>query len=48
MEHYLRILIFSLISLQLKAYSNYLLNAELLLNKYRYYPHCTAYKSLRA
>lgn len=48
MEHYLRISIFILISLQLKSYSNYLLSAELFINKHNYYPHYTAYKSLRA
>lgn len=47
MVYSLRILNFSLISLQLKSYSKYLLYAELLVNKCKYFPYYIAYKSPR-
>lgn len=47
MVYSLRILNFSLISLQLKSYSKYLLYAELLVKKCKYFPYYIAYKSPR-
>lgn len=47
MVYSLRTLSFSLIFLQFKCYSKYLLYAELLVNKCTYFPHYIAYKSLR-
>lgn len=47
MVYSLRILNFSLISLQLKSYSKYLVYAELLVNKCKYFPHYIAYTSPR-